>query len=75
MPIKSGVTGVYYPTCTDKCADCGNYLGTCLDEGECNNREGRCLDDVSEVDGKFYHGECTPADDLIPDDRGIRDYH
>ncbi len=49
-----------YPTCTDKCADCGHSLGNCFSEGECSDREGRCLDDISEVGDKFYHGECTP---------------
>ena len=60
MSIRSEVTGVEYPTCTDVCAECGFPLGSCLSHEECGNREGRCLDNISEVDNKFYHDECQP---------------
>ena len=50
-----------FPTCTDKCEGCGRPLGSCFDEDECDLKEGRCLDNISESpDGKFYHDECQP---------------
>ncbi len=75
MSIISEVTGMHYPTCTDRCEECGSWLGSCFGINECDYKEGRCLDNVSESnDGKFYHDRCFPAD-LVPDSRGIRDYH
>ena len=64
MSIRSEVTGLYYPTCTDVCEECGGRLGSCFSEDECHNVEGRCLDNVSESnDGKFYHDRCFPAEE------------
>lgn len=58
----SQTTTTSYPDCETECAGCVEGLGRCI-TGDAMGHEDDCLDDIVEMDGLFYHMECTPEEE------------